>query len=61
MAKSSFPASFPAYRRMVDALVEAKCGLSLDDLPDVCLMDWFEDRVRPAAAAARAIRAAKEF
>ncbi len=54
-------ATFAAYRRAVDALVESKCGLSLDDLPDVCLMDWYENRVGAAAAASRAIRAAKEY
>jgi hypothetical protein len=61
MAKTTFPTSFAAYRRAVDALVEAKIGLGLDDLPDVDLMSWFEDRIPAPAAAARAIRRAKEF
>jgi hypothetical protein len=38
--------TFEAYRRAVDFAVQVKCGLSLDDLPDVCLIDWFDDGVR---------------
>jgi len=53
--------SYPAYRRAVDAAVEAKVGVGLDDLPDVCLLDWYEDGVPVGAAASRAIRYAKEF
>jgi hypothetical protein len=52
--------TFEAYRRAVDFAVQVKCGLSLDDLPDVCLIDWFEDGVRISTAAARAIRNARE-
>ncbi len=59
--KAKFPTSYAVYRRAVDAAVEAKVGLSLDDLPDVLLDDWFEDRVPVGAAASRAIRYAKEF
>jgi hypothetical protein len=31
-------------------------GLTLDDLPDVPLADWFEDGLTPTQAARRAIR-----
>jgi hypothetical protein len=61
MARTTFPASFVAYRRAVDMAVQIKTGVSLDDLPDVCLIDWFEDRVPIATAARRAIRNARDF
>lgn len=33
-------------------------GLSIDDLPDCCYRDWFEDGVSAKRAAARAIKSA---
>jgi hypothetical protein len=53
------PATFAAYRRAVDMAVLVKCGLSLDDLPDVCLLDWYEDGVGVVSAASRAIKNAQ--
>lgn len=35
----------------VNAIVEKKWGLSVDDLPDVLYADWFEDGVTPKEAA----------
>lgn len=58
--KAALPATFAVWRRSVDAVVLAKTGLRLSDLPDVALMDWYEAKVKPTAAAARAIRYAKE-
>ena len=52
---------FSTYRSEVNRLVEAKCGLSLDDLPDVAIRDWYDDGVSAKSAASRAIRNAKEF
>jgi hypothetical protein len=54
------PATFEAYREAVDMAVLVKCGLSLDDLPDVALVDWFDDGVSVTSAASRAIRNAKD-
>jgi hypothetical protein len=51
--------TFEAYRKAVDMAVLVKTGLCLDDLPDVCLIDWWEDGVRIATAASRAIRYAR--
>jgi hypothetical protein len=52
---------FSAWMRAVDAAVTKKCGLSADDLPDACYCDWHAQGVSPSAAAARAIRAAKDY
>lgn len=52
---------FKAWMAKVDAAVAAKCGLSASDLPDVCYRDWYEDGVTPKSAAARAVKAAREF
>jgi hypothetical protein len=46
--------SFSCYRREVNRLIEAKCGLSLDDLPDVTIRDWYDDGVSTKSAASRA-------
>jgi hypothetical protein len=54
-----FAQDFDQWRRAVDNIVEARAGLSLDDLPDCPLMDWFEDGTSAKRAAARAIRNAK--
>lgn len=51
-------AGFKAWMAKVDAVVSARSGLSADDLPDCCYRDWYDDGVKPAAAAARAIRMA---
>ncbi len=59
MTRSRLPFSF--YRREVDSIVSAKCGLGLDDLPDVCLRDWYDAGVSAKSAASRAIRSAKDF
>lgn len=52
--------TFLQWKRLIDLEVEKKVGLSIDDLPDVPLYDWFEDNATPKVAAARAIKAAKE-
>jgi hypothetical protein len=44
--------------RAVDAIVLAKAGVSVNDLPDCCFIDWFDDGVSPKAAAARALKSA---
>ncbi len=44
----------------VNACVDAICGMTADDLPDVCYRDWYDDGVKPSSAARRAIRSANE-
>jgi hypothetical protein len=51
--------SFENWRTAVDREVGRRLGLGLDDLPDVCLMDWYEDGVTVKGAAGRAIRYAR--
>jgi hypothetical protein len=48
---------FAEWMRRVDEAVEAEVGLSVHDLEDASFADWFEDGVRPATAAKRALRA----
>jgi hypothetical protein len=50
--------SFDMWFRAVDAIVLAKAGVSVNDLPDCCFIDWFDDGMKPAAAAARALKSA---
>jgi hypothetical protein len=47
--------------KRVDAIVQSKLGLSIDDLPDCCTVDWHANDMSPARAAARAIRLAKDY
>ncbi|KKM26607.1 hypothetical protein LCGC14_1583110, partial [marine sediment metagenome] len=46
--------------KQVDREVDRKGGMSIHDLPDVPLADWHEDGMSPKAAAAKAIKMAKE-
>jgi hypothetical protein len=48
--------SFEEWRKAVDAAVSRATGLSLDDLPDVALRDWYDDGVTPKSAASRAVK-----
>ena len=52
--------SFSQWLKLVDRYVEMKTGMSLDDLPDVPLRDWYDDGKSPKSAAAKALRMAKE-
>ena len=52
--------SFSEWLLAVKKLVSARCGLSLEDLPDVPLADWDAEGVSPRSAAARAVRSASE-
>lgn len=51
--------SFDQWRAQVNLIILRNYGLSLDDLPDVCLMDWYEDETTPRRAARRAIKSAQ--
>lgn len=48
--------SYDSWLQAVDDAVARKVGLSIHDLEDVPLMDWYEDGVSPASAASRAIK-----
>ena len=52
--------SFEDWMREVDRIIQARIGLSYNDLPDCCYMDWYEDGVTPKGAAGRALRNAGE-
>ena len=47
-----------AWMKAVDAIVSARYGLSVYDLPDCCYADWHEDGYTPAQAARKAVRSA---
>jgi hypothetical protein len=52
--------TFEEWMKVVDTICESKYGLSVDDLPDCCYKDWYDDDVKPSTAAARAIKGAAE-
>ena len=43
--------TFEQWKRAVDRVIGAKCGLSTDDLADCCYRDWYEDGTSPEDAA----------
>jgi hypothetical protein len=52
---------FNAWKSQVNHILAAKLGgLNSDDLPDCPYRDWFDDRMSPRAAAAKAIRNARD-
>jgi hypothetical protein len=52
---------FRAWMQKVNHEVELLCGMSSDDLPDVCYRDWFDDGVTPSRAAKRAMKNAMDL
>lgn len=52
--------SFAEWQREVNSILIVECGLGIDDLPDCCYADWYQDGVSPKSAAKRAIRHAKD-
>lgn len=52
--------NFEQWLKDVNESVRKRTGLDLFDLPDCPYRDWFEDGMRPASAAAKAIRMAME-
>jgi Family of unknown function (DUF5419) len=52
--------SFDQWMKEVDTAIAKKSGVTSADLPDCCYRDWFDDGVRPAGAASRAIKASDE-
>jgi hypothetical protein len=52
---------YTAWKKQVDAELEALCGMSSDDLPDYGYADAFEQGRSARSVAKAALRAAKEF
>ncbi len=50
--------TYEQWMRRVDRLVSNAAGCGVDDLPDCSYRDWYDLRVRPVRAAARALKAA---
>ncbi len=50
---------FTEWMECVDSVVGKLCGLSVYDLPDCLFADWFDQGMKPTAAARRAINAAR--
>jgi len=51
--------SFEEWLKQVDDAVWKRGGMSIHDLPDVPLRDWYDSGTSPVGAANRALRAAK--
>ena len=47
---------FKVWREKVDAACQALYFVSIDDLADCCLADWFDDGISPKRAARKAMR-----
>lgn len=54
--KTALEREFDAFRQQVDAIIQARNGVSLDDLVDCPMRDWFDRGVSAKAAASKAIR-----
>jgi len=52
--------TFEQWKNEVDKNISAICGMVSDDLPDCCYLDWYQDGVKPASAAKRAIKNSEE-
>ena len=50
--------SFNRWMERVDSVVWKSVGVSVHDLPDCDFRIWYEERLRPVRAAARAVRRA---
>lgn len=50
--------TFDQWMRQVDEIVWEQAGCGINDLPDCLFKDWYEDRVSPEEAAARAVEEA---
>jgi hypothetical protein len=52
--------TFEQWKNEVNKNISAICGMVSDDLPDCCYLDWYQDGVKPASAAKRAIKNSEE-
>ena len=48
--------SFREWLNKVDAYIDNKCGLSHDDLPDICYRDMYDAGNSPASAGREALQ-----
>ena len=48
------------WMKAVNERIKALCGVSADDLPDVCYGDWYAEGMTTSRAAVLAVRNAKE-
>ena len=48
--------SFDLWLQAVNRHTEHDYGVSVDDLPDCCYQDWYNDGVNPQQAAKKAVR-----
>jgi len=52
--------SFEVWLKELDEAVQAKCGMSYQDLPDGPFRDWYEEGKTPKGAAAKLVKMANE-
>jgi hypothetical protein len=52
--------SFEVWLKELDEAVQAKCGMSYQDLPDGPFRDWYEEGKTPKSAAAKLVKMANE-
>lgn len=52
--------TFESWMYAVNTIIEARTGMSSDDLPDVCYRDMFDDEASASYAARFAIRNAQD-
>ena len=50
--------TFEQWMARVDRVILTSIGISIHDLPDCPFRDWYDDRLRPVRAAARALERA---
>ncbi len=53
--------TFEQWKEQVNRVLEARLGLSADDLPDWDYRSAYDDGILPTVAATRAMRAAEDF
>jgi hypothetical protein len=52
--------TFEQWMKEVDEHLEDRCGMSSNDLPDVCYRDWYDDGIPPKRAAGMAFKSAQD-
>jgi hypothetical protein len=53
--------SFELWKDIVNAIIEARWGLSADDLPDYCYYDCYAAGDTPLECAKQAVKAAMDY
>ena len=52
---------YHVWKKKVDAALIKKCGMGIDEIPDWCYMDDFENNLSPVASASRALKNAEKI